>query len=60
MTFIFFTIPRNIYHLLAQREISPRTKHQAKNIWSGSQECATGSIELAFWVTDARHDLFSW
>jgi activator-of-BECN1-regulated-autophagy protein 1 len=51
---------RNIYHLLAQREISPRTKHQAKNIWSGSPECATGSIELAFWVTDARHDLFSW
>uniref|UniRef100_A0A0E0LZI8 Uncharacterized protein n=1 Tax=Oryza punctata TaxID=4537 RepID=A0A0E0LZI8_ORYPU len=41
---------RNIYHLLAQREISPRTKHQAKKLWSGSPECATGSIELAFWV----------
>ncbi|XP_006660508.1 uncharacterized protein LOC102702593 [Oryza brachyantha] len=51
---------RNIFYLLAQREISPQSKHQAKKLWSGSPECSTGSVELSFWVADARHDLFSW
>ncbi|KAK3132396.1 hypothetical protein QOZ80_6AG0520790 [Eleusine coracana subsp. coracana] len=39
---------RNVFHLLALREVSPRTKHRAKKHWNKSLRC------------DPRHDLFSW
>uniref|UniRef100_K3ZST5 Uncharacterized protein n=1 Tax=Setaria italica TaxID=4555 RepID=K3ZST5_SETIT len=51
---------RNIFDLLAQREVSPRTKHQAKTQWTKTPRCDTGSTELEFWVTDAQHDLLYW
>ncbi|TVU11197.1 hypothetical protein EJB05_44768, partial [Eragrostis curvula] len=51
---------RNIFHLLAQREVSARTKHQAKKHWIKSLKCDVGSLDLEFWSTDARHNLFSW
>ncbi|XP_062198906.1 uncharacterized protein LOC133901567 isoform X2 [Phragmites australis] len=51
---------RNIFHILAQREVSTQTKHQAKRLWTKSPRCDDGSVELKFFSTDARHDLFSW
>ncbi|KAL6854570.1 hypothetical protein ACP4OV_019132 [Aristida adscensionis] len=51
---------RNIVDILAQREISARTKHQAKKLWTKSPRCDVGSVELKFWSTDAQQDLFSW
>ncbi|KAK3152766.1 hypothetical protein QOZ80_2BG0163280 [Eleusine coracana subsp. coracana] len=51
---------RNIFHLLAQRELSPRTKHQAKRIWSNPRKSGAGLIELRFADTDAKQDIFSW
>ncbi|TVU32442.1 hypothetical protein EJB05_24173 [Eragrostis curvula] len=51
---------RNIFHLLTQREVSPRTKHQAKRIWSSPLKCDGGSIELRCADTDAKQDIFSW
>ncbi|PAN11724.1 hypothetical protein PAHAL_2G211300 [Panicum hallii] len=51
---------RNIFDLLAQREISPRTKHQAKNQWTKAPRSDAGYNELEFWVTDAQHDLHYW
>uniref|UniRef100_A0A0A8YM16 Uncharacterized protein n=1 Tax=Arundo donax TaxID=35708 RepID=A0A0A8YM16_ARUDO len=51
---------RNVFHLLAQREVSARTKHQAKKFWTKSPRCDADSFGLKFLSTDARHDLFSW
>ncbi|XP_062218862.1 uncharacterized protein LOC133918807 [Phragmites australis] len=51
---------RNIFHLLTQRELSPRTKHQARRIWSNPPKCYPGLIELRFADTDAKHGIFSW
>ncbi|XP_062223496.1 uncharacterized protein LOC133922266 isoform X2 [Phragmites australis] len=51
---------RNIFHLLTQREVSPRTKHQAKRIWSSHPKLDADLIELRFADTDAKHDIFSW
>ncbi|KAJ4785016.1 Transducin family protein / WD-40 repeat family protein [Rhynchospora pubera] len=52
---------RNVFLLLAQREISPRTKHQAKRIRGGSSnheaDLATGS---SYETVDAKLALFSW
>ncbi|KAL6877614.1 hypothetical protein ACP4OV_012829 [Aristida adscensionis] len=50
----------NIFHLLTQREVSPRTKHQAKRIWSNPPKCDVDSLELRCADTDARHEIFSW
>ncbi|KAL6643399.1 hypothetical protein ACP70R_018956 [Stipagrostis hirtigluma subsp. patula] len=50
----------NVFHILAQREVSARTKHQAKKLSTKSPTCDAGSVELAFWSADAPHDLFSW
>lgn len=54
------TRQRNIFGLLAQRELSPRTKNQAKNLWMKPPRCDDCPVELKFWGTDARHDLLSW
>ncbi|KAG2599865.1 hypothetical protein PVAP13_5KG501000 [Panicum virgatum] len=51
---------RNIFHLLVQREVSPRTKHQARRIWNNSQTCDPDLIELRFADADAKQDIFSW
>ncbi|KAF8712091.1 hypothetical protein HU200_028927 [Digitaria exilis] len=51
---------RNIFDLLAQREVSPQTKQQAKNHWTKVPRCDAGSTELDFWVTDVQHDLLFW
>ncbi|OEL27041.1 Activating molecule in BECN1-regulated autophagy protein 1, partial [Dichanthelium oligosanthes] len=60
VTLFSYLIIRNIFDLLAQREVSPRTKHQAKNQWIEAPRCDADSIELKFWVTDAHHDLLFW
>ncbi|KAL6646796.1 hypothetical protein ACP70R_015490 [Stipagrostis hirtigluma subsp. patula] len=51
---------RNIFHLLTQREVSPRTKHQAKRIWSNPKKCDIDLLELRCADTDAKLDIFSW
>ncbi|KAF8696054.1 hypothetical protein HU200_036942 [Digitaria exilis] len=51
---------RNIFHLLTQREVSPRTKHQARRIWNNAPKCDPDLIELRFADADAKHDIFSW
>ncbi|CAM0877556.1 unnamed protein product [Alopecurus aequalis] len=51
---------RNIFHLLSHREVSPRTKHQAKRHWNKSPTSGAGVTELRYSATDAKHDLFSW
>ncbi|TKW16114.1 hypothetical protein SEVIR_5G278100v4 [Setaria viridis] len=51
---------RNIFHLLTQREVSPRTKHQARRIWNNSPICDPDLIELRFADADAKHGIFSW
>lgn len=51
---------RNIFHLLSHREVSPRTKHQAKRHWNKPPTCGAGYSELRYSATDAKHDLFSW
>ncbi|CAO2198055.1 unnamed protein product [Urochloa humidicola] len=50
---------RNIFHLLTQREVSPRTKHQARRIWNNSPLCHP-DLEFGFADADAKHDIFSW
>ncbi|XP_015689378.1 uncharacterized protein LOC102705977 [Oryza brachyantha] len=54
------SMQRNIFDLLAQREISPRTKHQAKKLWSKSLARDADFFELRYAVTDAKHDIYSW
>ncbi|OEL16987.1 Activating molecule in BECN1-regulated autophagy protein 1, partial [Dichanthelium oligosanthes] len=56
----FFVIIRNIFHLLTQREVSPRTKHQARRIWNNSPNFDPDLIELRVGDADAKHDIFSW
>ncbi|CAD6261252.1 unnamed protein product [Miscanthus lutarioriparius] len=51
---------RNIFHLLTQREVSPRTKHHAKRIWNKSPKYDPDLIELRFADADAKLDIFSW
>jgi hypothetical protein len=60
ITFGLPIIVRNIFDLLAQREISPRTKHQAKKLWSKSPGNDADSNELRYAATDAKHDIYSW
>ena len=55
-----YLITRNIFGLLAQRELSPQTKNQAKNLWTKPPRRDACPVELKFWGTDARHDLLSW
>ncbi|ONM54346.1 Transducin family protein / WD-40 repeat family protein [Zea mays] len=50
----------NIFSLLAQRELSPRTKKQAKNLWTKPPRLDACPIESKFWGTYAQHDLLSW
>ncbi|CAL4962030.1 unnamed protein product [Urochloa decumbens] len=50
---------RNIFHLLIQREVFPRTKHQARRIWNNSPLCHP-DLEFGFADADAKHDIFSW
>ncbi|AQK42976.1 Protein RAE1 [Zea mays] len=49
---------RNIFHLLTQREVSPRLKHHAKRMWNESPKYDPDSIELR--SADAKLDIFSW
>ncbi|CAO2183227.1 unnamed protein product [Urochloa humidicola] len=49
---------RNIFHLLTQREVSPRTKHQARRLWNNSP--CHPDLELGFADADAKRDIFSW
>ncbi|KAM0928170.1 hypothetical protein ACQ4PT_002312 [Festuca glaucescens] len=51
---------RNIFHVLSHREVSPRTKHQAKRHWNKPPTSGAGFTELRYLATDAKHDLFSW
>uniref|UniRef100_A0A804LMU4 Transducin family protein / WD-40 repeat family protein n=1 Tax=Zea mays TaxID=4577 RepID=A0A804LMU4_MAIZE len=51
---------KNIFSLLAQRELSPRTKNQAKNLWTKPPRLDACPIESKFWGTYAQHDLLSW
>lgn len=51
---------RNIFHLLSHREVSPRTKHQAKRHWNKPPTRGAGYTELRYLASDAKHDLFSW
>uniref|UniRef100_A0A0D9VEZ7 Uncharacterized protein n=1 Tax=Leersia perrieri TaxID=77586 RepID=A0A0D9VEZ7_9ORYZ len=51
---------RNIVDLLCQREISPRTKHQAKKLWSTPPASDADSIELQYAATDAKLGIYSW
>ncbi|KAJ1279037.1 hypothetical protein BS78_04G124600 [Paspalum vaginatum] len=51
---------RNIFHLLTQREVSPRTKHQARRTWHNSPKCDPDLIELRFADADAKLDIYSW
>ncbi|PWZ14255.1 hypothetical protein Zm00014a_035726 [Zea mays] len=44
----------------AQRELSPRTKNQAKNLWTKPPRLDACPIESKFWGTYAQHDLLSW
>ncbi|KAF0932433.1 hypothetical protein E2562_010345 [Oryza meyeriana var. granulata] len=51
---------RNTFDLLTQREISPRTKHQAKKLWSKRPTSDAEPVELRYAATDAKHDIYSW
>lgn len=53
---------RNVFHLLTQREVSPRTKHHARRIWNKSPKHEADLIELGFADADAdaKLDIFSW
>ncbi|KAG8058734.1 hypothetical protein GUJ93_ZPchr0002g26169 [Zizania palustris] len=51
---------RNISELLIQRELSPRTKHQAKNLWSKPPTCDADKVALRYFTTDAKQGIYSW
>ncbi|KAF3335834.1 hypothetical protein FCM35_KLT20341 [Carex littledalei] len=52
---------RNVFLLLAQREISPRTKHQAKRLWGRSSNHESDLATVSSCETvDAKLALFSW
>ncbi|XP_035821212.1 uncharacterized protein [Zea mays] len=51
---------RNIFHLLTQREVLPRTKHHAKRIWNNSPKYDPHLIELRFSDADAKLGILSW
>eukprot|EP00267_Zea_mays_P057373 XP_023157409.1 uncharacterized protein LOC103646691 isoform X7 [Zea mays] len=50
----------NIFHLLTQREVLPRTKHHAKRIWNNSPKYDPHLIELRFSDADAKLGILSW
>ncbi|KAI3979576.1 hypothetical protein MKX01_001768 [Papaver californicum] len=45
---------KNVFHLLSQREIRPRSKHSSKRLWGDDQ------IGLNYESIDAKHGLASW
>ncbi|XP_026660399.1 uncharacterized protein LOC103706953 [Phoenix dactylifera] len=51
---------RNIYPLLARREISPRAKCYSKRLWREASKGRADCIELRCETVDARHALISW
>lgn len=52
---------RNVFGLLAQREVAPRTKHSSKRLWVEAARKFSGSCLQIFEVgRDARRGLASW
>ncbi|KAL6970637.1 hypothetical protein U1Q18_030331 [Sarracenia purpurea var. burkii] len=51
----------NVFRLLAQREVSPRTKHSSKKLWGETSKCPFDSFGLkGDAARDARDGLVSW
>ncbi|GLT99275.1 hypothetical protein SLE2022_167210 [Rubroshorea leprosula] len=51
----------NVFRLLAQREVSPRTKHSLRKLWGEETKGRSDSFESRCQAArDAKHDLFSW
>ncbi|XP_059652607.1 uncharacterized protein LOC132299799 [Cornus florida] len=52
---------RNVFQLLAKREISPRAKHSSKKLWRENSKRHADSFGLRCEAArDARHGLVSW
>ncbi|KAK7345713.1 hypothetical protein VNO77_16323 [Canavalia gladiata] len=51
---------RNVFSLLARREISPRTKHVPKWHWGESSKSGSCSHPKSEAMIDAKHGLLSW
>lgn len=53
---------RNVFHLLARREISPQTRHTRKRRWGESSNSNADYffVPKADGARDARHGLFTW
>ncbi|KAA8527836.1 hypothetical protein F0562_035295 [Nyssa sinensis] len=52
---------RNVFRLLARREISPQTKHSSRKLWGENSTCHVDSFGLRCEAaTDARLGLVSW
>ncbi|XP_072987690.1 uncharacterized protein [Typha latifolia] len=51
---------RNVFRLLAWREISPRADRCSKSLWGGTSNNGADLTGLNFETTDAKHALFSW
>ncbi|XVF62752.1 hypothetical protein PTKIN_Ptkin09bG0033600 [Pterospermum kingtungense] len=53
--------PSNVFHLLAQREVSPRTKRSSRKLWGEESKSRLNSLGPTCQATrDARRDLLSW
>ncbi|KAM2657535.1 hypothetical protein EV1_012885 [Malus domestica] len=51
----------NVLRLLAQREVSPQTKHWSKKLWGEPSKSNSDSVGPKFEAArDARHSLISW
>ncbi|XP_010940699.1 uncharacterized protein [Elaeis guineensis] len=51
---------RNVYRLLALREISPRAKRYSKRLWGEATKGRADCLELRCETIDARRALISW
>ncbi|OMO95289.1 hypothetical protein COLO4_16009 [Corchorus olitorius] len=53
--------PSNVYQILAQREVSPRTKRSPRKLWGEESKSRLDSSGPTFQeARDARRDLLSW
>ncbi|XWS39104.1 hypothetical protein CRYUN_Cryun18bG0021600 [Craigia yunnanensis] len=53
--------PSNVFQLLAQREVSPRTKRSSRKLWGEVSKCCLDSFgPMCQAARDARRDLLSW
>ncbi|ONK70843.1 uncharacterized protein A4U43_C04F2100 [Asparagus officinalis] len=52
--------PRNVFRLLALREISPRSKNSSKRFWNQTSKVRIDEYRPIYEIIDARHALLSW